>query len=134
MRLAGAKVKIGHGGVESWYAKALNAGMEIALLTVTFALGLVVLAYEGYADHHGWAVGEWFRDKTSFITILGAFATLAAPVVAGLIFSWWSVAVVIVGGFFLGLVSTRILRARVQMVAVFGLPACWVADILYVLP
>ena len=107
---------------------------KIALLALTFAFGLVVLAYEGYADRHGWAVGAWFRDKTSFMTILGAFAILAAPVVAGLFFPWWTVAVVIVGGFFLGFTVTRILRARVQMVAVFGLPACWVADILYVLP
>ncbi len=105
--------------------------MEIALLTATFALGFVSLAYEYYGDSHGWAVGAWFRNRTSFICILGVMALLAAPIVAGLFFVWWAVAVVIVGGFFLGYATTRLLGEHVQIVVVFGLPACWVADILW---
>ena len=47
---------------------------------------------------------------------------------------WWAVIIVLVGGFFFGLIVTSILKARVQIVALVGLVVCWIAGILYILP
>ena len=108
--------------------------LKIALLAATFAFSFIILAYEDYADHRGWPVGEWLRSKTSLIRIWGVMGLLAAPVAALFIFPLWTVIIVPLAGFFSGYVATRLLKTHIQIVAVVALPLCWVVDILYVLP
>ncbi len=86
------------------------------------------------AKAKGGPVGEMFASSTSYIAILGVLSIFASPIAAAVVFPWWSAAIVIVGGFFIGLMAIRALRQKVQILAIIGLPVCWVADILYVLP
>ncbi len=132
MRLAVADVKI---------ASRLSAGtgmgpleIKTALLVLTFGFGLAIIAYPSFADRKGWPVKRWLRSGTSIVSIFGFLGVIGSPIVAAAFFSWRVALVVVVAGFFLGLVTTRTLRTHVQFVAPAGLLACWVADILYVLP
>ena len=107
---------------------------KIGLLAVTFGLGITCVAYSAYATRKGWPVGEMLASSTSYIAILGVLSIFASPIAAAVIFPWWSAAIVIVGGFFIGLVVARALRQKVQILAIIGLPIVWVVDILYVIP
>ncbi len=107
---------------------------KLGLLILTFGLAFTISAYEGYADAKGWPVGTMYRDRTSFLSILAFLAEFGAPIVALVVLPWWMAIVVVVGGFFTGLLLVRTLRSRSQIVAPVGLVVCWVANILYVLP
>ncbi len=109
-------------------------GIKLALLALTFGLGFVVVAYPDYADRMGWPVGAWFRSDSSLIKIWGVLAVIAAPVAAIFILPWWTAVIVVIGGFALGYMITRLFRRLVQVIALIGLPILWTIDILYVLP
>ena len=108
--------------------------IKTAILVLTFGFGLAIIAYPSFADHKGWPVKQWVRSGTSFGSIFGFFGVISSPIVATVFFSWWVALVVVVAGFFFGLVITRALKTHTQFVAPAGLLVCWVGDILYVLP
>ena len=86
--------------------------------------------YEGYADAKGWPVGKMYRDDISILKIFAFLAGIGAPIVALFMLPWWMAIVVVVGGFFTGLLGVRTLKSRSQIVAPIGLVACWVVGIL----
>ena len=107
---------------------------KLGLLLLTFGFALAMNGYEFYADTKGWPVGKMYRDGTSILRIFAFLALIGAPIVALVVLPWWMVIVVVVGGFLTGLLVVQTLKAASQIVAPVGLVACWVADILYVLP
>ena len=108
----------------------MGEGEKLALLVLTFGFAFLMVAYEDYADRKE----EMYRDKTSFLSIFAFIGMIAAPVAAVILLSWWTVFIVVVAGFFAGLTVIRTFKAHSQMFAPVGLTACWVADILFVLP
>jgi hypothetical protein len=62
---------------------------------------------------------------TMLCALLVTLALLTAPVAASFLFPWWRVAVVILGGFFVGYVAARILRKHAQVAAKIGSPPFW---------
>lgn len=101
----------------------------LIILILTFGFAVIVLAYPGYADAHGWPAGEWFRSDTSFLKVLAGLAIPAAPIVSLIVLPWWHTLIVVIGGVAFGLLATRILRSNVQVVTVIALPLCWVLDV-----
>lgn len=108
--------------------------IKTALLVLTFGFGLSIIAYPSFANHKGWPVGQWLRTGTSVVSIFGFLGMICSPIVAAVFISWWAALIVVVAGFFVGLIVTLALKTYVQFVAPAGLLVCWVADILYVLP
>ena len=107
---------------------------RVALLALTFGFAFTIVGYEAYAKQTGWALRARFRDKTSFTNTYGYLRVIAAPIVTLWILPWWTVIIVLVGGFFFGLIITKVLKARVQLAALAGLGVCWITEIFYVLP
>lgn len=102
---------------------------QLLSLTLTFGFAVIVLAYSGYADAHGWPAGEMFRSNTSFLKVFAAIAVPAAPIAALFVLPWWNTFIVVIGGSVFGLLATRILRSSVQLLTVIALPVCWAVDI-----
>ena len=105
---------------------------QIAVLTLTFGFGIVIVSYASFADARGWPVGAYYRDGASLVMILGFFSGVVGSPLAALVFlPWWSVVVVVVTGFFVGLIVTFLFRSMVQIVAPLGLVVAWGAVALY---
>ena len=107
--------------------------LTVALLTLTFGFAFTVVGYAEYADWKGWRVRESFSDSTSLVNILGFLGVAAAPGVTLWLMPWWTVFIVLVGGYLFGRITMNVLKARTQIVALAGLVACWIVDIFYVL-
>ncbi|MBX3492769.1 MAG: hypothetical protein KF899_07420 [Parvibaculum sp.] len=105
---------------------------QIAVLTLTFGFGIVIVSYASFADARSWPVGAYYRDGASLVMVSGFFSGVVGSPLAALVFlPWWSVVVVVVAGFFTGLVLTFLFRSMVQIVAPLGLVVVWVAAALY---
>lgn len=108
--------------------------LPLAIITVTFGLGLAITAYASFAEQKGWPVSAAYSTGISIPQLFGIMAVLAAPIFAFVALPWWSVFVVLVGGVVIGLVTTRVFRSATQIVAPVVLLGCWVFDLMYVLP
>jgi hypothetical protein len=116
------------------YDGQIGDAERLALLALTFGFALTIISYEYYADHKGWPVGAMYRNRTSLLNIFAAFCLFGALAITLNVLPWWMLFVVIFAGFFAGLSTVQLLKERAQLVAPAGLVACWIADILFVLP
>ena len=102
------------------------------ILTAIFALGLDTISYKYYAISAYWPVGEILNKDDSWLRTLGFFAILSTPAIAFYLGSWWHALILIIVGFLTGFALMMILKSKVQLLIILGLPLLWVFGVAYV--
>ena len=98
--------------------------ITLIILTLIFAFGFVVVAYDQFALKRDWTVKSWMRGN-SFPKLSAVFSIFMAPALAFYMLSWWAPIIVIVAGFGSFFLLVRLLKQHVQLVAVAGLTIGW---------
>ncbi len=94
------------------------------ILTLIFAFGFIVVAYDQFASSKGWTIKPWMRGN-SFLKLSGVFSIFMAPALAFHMLSWWVVIFVIVAGFGCFFLLVTFLKQHTQIVAATGLVIGW---------
>jgi hypothetical protein len=101
-----------------------NKCMQIHTSTIIFMLlaacAWVVLSYSSYAERKGWPVGEWFASDTSLIKVASFIGLPGSAIAAAYLARWWSALVVLLVGFFVALLLTKIFKKNVQPLVIIG--------------
>lgn len=95
------------------------------LLVLEFAFALIIVSYPFYARPKGWPVGQLINEPGVWLYSFVLVGLLGSPIFGLLVGPWWLVLLVPSVGWLSALVLTEMLRWHVQMVAVVGLPLCW---------
>lgn len=107
--------------------------MQISTSTIIFTLlaafAWIILSYDSYAARKGWSVGKMFAADTSMIKIASVIGLPGSAIAAAYLAVWWSALVVIVIGFFVAWLLTKLMRSYVQSFSIVGLIICWVLGI-----
>jgi len=96
------------------------------ILVFGFTFGFIIVGYEEHASTRGWPVGEWLRGM-GLIKILGFLVMLGAIVSSLIITPWWFVFITVIGGILIGFCLSNIFRSSVQVIAIIGTIACYIA-------
>jgi hypothetical protein len=85
--------------------------LEIAILGLSFALGISLVSYRSMAQSNGWIIGTWMQNESSIPAMLG-FVVCVLTVGRGLFLvqPWWIVFVAVPAGFLAGFVATIFLK------------------------
>ncbi|MEE8482186.1 MAG: hypothetical protein V3S12_02435 [Acidiferrobacterales bacterium] len=94
-------------------------------LTLIFAFGFIVVAYDQFATSRRWMIEPWMMSN-SFLKLSGVFSIFMAPALAFYLLPWWMPIVVIVAEFACFYALIMLLKEHVQMAAATGLIASWI--------
>ena len=103
----------------------ISAYIHLALLTLIFCFGFIIVTYEQFAVSKVWFIEPTLRGN-SYVKLAGVFSIFMAPGLAFHLLVWWQGVAVIVAGLLLFRVLILLFRSRVQYLAAGGLIACWI--------
>lgn len=95
------------------------------ILTLIFAFGFIVVAYDQFALSRGWTINPWMRGN-SFLKLSGVFSIFMAPALAFHMQVWWFAILVVVAGFVCFFLFILLFKKHVQLVAASGLGIGWI--------
>lgn len=101
------------------------------IFILSMAAALICMSYSQMARASGWPVGEILSKETSLPKI-AAFITLLWVIGKSfMVFQWWSPLIIIVIGWIVAFVLTRVLRENVQFIGIIGIFPMLLMTVLY---
>jgi hypothetical protein len=105
---------------------SLRLIVELFLLVVALAAGIMVSVYPRYAPRRGWRVKPSFRKSGGSIMTIGLASMIGATILiltsSG---SWWVAALAITGGIVGAIVLLHVLKSSVQSLAFVLIAFAW---------
>lgn len=98
---------------------------NVVVSTVIFACGTVSITYQELAAKSGLTVGALFHGPRPVILLIGIANTVAAVAATYLVAPWWSIIIVIPGGFLAAHALVGTLRTWSQPTSVVVPPLLW---------
>lgn len=94
--------------------------LNLTILTLTASFGWLIIAYEGYANKHGWTVGAWLSGPFSWLQGIAYIALIVSVILSFVKVAWWAPVVVLIAGNILARIMLSTLKAKSQIVSIVG--------------
>lgn len=98
--------------------------MDLIILYVlcfSFSTGMMIISYPVLAQQKGWPIGLQFLKPTTFIGIWGIVLTIGSLVLSLIYNVWWSLFLVLIGGWIISMILIAIFRFFSQYIAILFL-------------